>query len=223
MKNVLPVMFCLLGISSAFGQVEIKGFVEGQYYQYNILTQNDSSYFSQKDNSLQLRPSFAISFYRIDRAFHEFAVSNINISRQSTDLQNSSSPTIQTNNSRVRMNFRYNYNYCILKASKRWLPYIGVQTNHELGISNSEQGTNQARSSFVISRAGLAAGVQYKIKDRFRLELQMPFNIVQFRYQRQNLVSSQVPSGQILQYVNMNWIQSPVVVIPIRLGAVVQI
>lgn len=223
MKNVLLIICCLLGISSAFAQVEIKGFLEGQYYQYDVLTQDDSSYFYQEENSFQLSPSFAIAFYRIDRAFHEFAISNVNRSRQLRDVQNGSNPTVQTNVKSTRLGFRYNYNFLILKEPKRWLPYIGLQTNHELRTDNSEQGVSQARSTLVVSRVGLAAGLQYKIEDQFRLELQVPIDVVQFRYQRQNFVSSQVPSGRVRQAVDIDWIQNPTVIIPIRIGVVVQI
>lgn len=222
MKNVLPIMFCLLGYSTTFAQVEIKGFLEGRYFQYDILMEEDSSYLFQDEKSLSLRPSFALSFYRINRAFHEFGIANIYINNKNYDQKNGVT-TLQTKTNQTNFDFRYNYNYCILKESKRWQPYVGIQTNHHFGISRSEQGANQMRGLNISSQAGLAAGVQYKIKDKFRLELQMPIDLVYFRYQRQNTVNSQAPNGRIRQFVDMNWIENPFVMIPFRVGVAVQI
>ena len=112
MKNVLPIMFCLLGYSTTFAQVEIKGFLEGRYFQYDILMEEDSSYLFQDEKSLSLRPSFALSFYRINRAFHEFGIANIYINNKNYDQKNGVT-TLQTKTNQTNFDFRYNYNYCI--------------------------------------------------------------------------------------------------------------
>ena len=223
MKNVLPIMFCLLGMNSAFSQAEVKGFLEGSYFQYESLVEDDSTYFYKKEKRFVLRPSFALSFYRVNQAFHEIGITNIYIDNKDYDRQSGSTPSVQTKSNRASFDFRYNYNYCILKDSKRWLPYIGLQTNHQFDWSGSEQGTNQVQNMMIRSRVGLAAGLQYKLKDRFRLELQLPVDLAQFTYQRQNSVSSQVLSGQVRQFVDINSMENPFLAIPIRLGVAVRI
>lgn len=223
MKNRLTIVFCLIGISSAFAQIEFKGFVEGQYIQYEYFTQDDSIFYLRAENGLRVTPSFAVSFYRIDRAFHELALSNLNFSRQSSTVQNSANPTIQTDGRSMDFRFRYNYNFCILKAPNRWNPYVGLQTNHAFSRNKNEQGTNEIKTTSVRSSAGVAAGVQFKIKENFRLEIQVPVDFVQFTYQRQFLASSQVPNGEIRHYVDTRFQERPFRAIPVRLGLALRI
>lgn len=223
MKNVLPIMICLLGISSASAQIEVKGFLEGSYFQYENLEEEDTLYFFTKRNGLQVKPSLAISFARIDRAFHEVAISNISIDNSLDHTNNPLVTSTQRTYHSTNLNFRYSYNFLILKEPKRWLPYIGMQSNHQLTRQNNENNTLQIRSAAIVSQVGLVGGTQFKLKDKFCLELQIPINLGHFSYRHRNLVNSQSPNGVVQQTINMNWNRAIFASIPIRVGVTMRI
>lgn len=226
MKPVFTILLIAMLTVNAFTQIQLKGFMNTTLMQNDVSMTQDTFFIQSNKLSVLAKPLIAVSINQGDNNFHEIGLSNINYQKSSENIK-SSTTQMQDNESRgYQFRLNYSYNYCWLKYTNRWKPYVGLQTSinfirivKQNYIVDYEQFTFSANG-----QVGVVTGIQYALKPYLRLEFALPIDIYGYSYQRQRLVSNIFPTGsQINQYASANFVLDKLPSIPFKIGMAISL
>lgn len=220
MKPTFTVLFCTMLSINAFAQIDLKGFLAGTFIQYEKINTKDTFYVNTNQKELRFRPIVAMSIGQGDKNFHEIAISNIEFKKMTIKTGSTNINGQDAENLHFSLRFGYSYNYCWLKYSRRWTPYVGLQSNVTFieSIAREKFPQNKIKSLGLHGRIGGVAGVQFALREHIRLEFVLPIDIYFINLQRQKITGSSPANNQILQYASHYLIQNEELYIPFRLG-----
>lgn len=223
MKNVLTLLSVMTFASLLNAQIDVKGYVETNYYKSESVNVLDSFSTTSKNQSYWLQPSIAVAFNTRKKNFHQFSFRGLTF--QKTE-EETNFPSNGFKQRIFNLDLQYGYFYTFLKESKRWNPFISIQSTFQMNRYKLVNSQNDISKTLRFSgNINSSVGTQYMFNDKIGLELASTFTFVDFSAFRISRKSQNVNNPTIDYYGNITRRTNEALLrnIPIKFGLVVRI
>jgi hypothetical protein len=223
MKNVLTLLSVMTFVNVMNAQIDLKAYVESSYYKSESMNVLDSFSTTSKNQSYWLQPSIALAFNTRKKNFHQFSFRGLTFQKTEEERNLPSSGFKQ----RIfNLDLQYGYFYTFLKESKRWNPFVSIQSTFQMSRYKIINSQNDISKTLRLSgNVNSSVGTQFMFNDKIGLELSSTVTFIDFATFRISRKSQNVNNPTIDYYGNITRRTNEVLLknIPIKLGLVVRI